>query len=39
MTDGFKRAATLSRNEWQAPADEIKLPVTGYTGHRIGYKS
>ena len=40
MTDGFKRAASSAKNANINPNQgEIKVPVAGYTGHRMGYKS
>jgi hypothetical protein len=38
MSDGFKTAVTTNSTR-NADVEEIKLPVTGYTGHRMGYKA
>lgn len=38
MTDGFKRATTAT-NKDRADEGEIKIPIAGYTGHRMGYRS
>ena len=43
MSNGFQRAAALSTKNQANGLDpfneEVKIPVTGYTGHRIGYRS
>lgn len=44
LSNGFQRAAALStKNVSNGLGDpfneEVKVPVTGYTGHRMGYKS
>jgi hypothetical protein len=43
MTDGFKRAVTATNKDKATASDalpeDIKVPISGYTGHRMGYKS
>ncbi len=42
MTDGFQNAivSTKHREENGLPDNqELRLPISGYTGHRMGYKS
>jgi hypothetical protein len=42
MTDGFKTAltSTKARDDQGLPDNqELRLPIAGYTGHRMGYRS
>ncbi len=45
LSDGFKSATIQSTKNTvgvtgeKVPQEAVKIPVTGYTGHRMGYKA